>query len=291
MTTFSLVRGKVMRVTKLDGCGTRVLGPKNQVTSDGFTTAAMTSNTDTGEAITVVNAAGKTCINDTPAPRFTGFGVTITFCQVDPELYTLITGNPIVYAADGTTPVGFNVNSDVDLSASGFALELWSTVPSGACVGGSQAYGYFILPFVQGGTLGDWTIENGAVTFQVTGALTKDGNAWGVGTYNVVKNVSNLDSPLNVALSTKNHMHMEQTTTAPPAVTGAGALGVPATGATAGIPGTYTPANSYGPSTFATIGSLTASPATNWTAGQYIRLLDGTNAYWNGTAWVAGIHP
>jgi hypothetical protein len=66
------------------------------------------------------------------------------------------------------------------------------------------------------------------------------------------------------------------------------ALGIPATGATAGTPGSPTPANSYAPASFATIGSLTASPTTAWTSGQHIVLRDGSTAHWSGTAWVAG---
>jgi hypothetical protein len=281
-----------MRVTRLDGCGNKVLGPKNSVTSDGFTTAALAANTDEGETIDVTNAAGKQCILDEPAPRPTGFTVTLTFCQVDPELYTLVTGQPVVYAADGTTPVGVDVNSDVDLSTSGFALELWSSVPSNACVGGVQEYGYFLLPFLRGGSLGDVSIENAAITFTINNAVTKDGNNWGVGPYNVVKNVSGVDSPLNVALSTKNHLHLEKTATAPPAAAGAAQLGVPATTAVAGIPATFTPTNSYAPLNLAGAIALplVASPATNWTTGQYALMRDGSKINWNGTTWVAGVH-
>jgi hypothetical protein len=36
---------------------------------------------------------------------------------------------------------------------------------------------------------------------------------------------------------------------------------------------------------------VTASPATTWTAGQHVVLGDGTRAYWNGTAWTAGVAP
>lgn len=61
------------------------------------------------------------------------------------------------------------------------------------------------------------------------------------------------------------------------------------TGATAGTPGTFTPAGSSEPYSLADLAGVTASPATAWTTGQYIQLGDGTDAYWNGTAWVAGI--
>lgn len=287
--SFSLVRGRVARVTRLDGCGNRVLGPRSTVTTDGWTTIALTANTDTGEAISVTNAAGKVCISDTPAPKFTGYAVTVTFCQVDPDLYTLMSGQPVVLSDDGTETVGFQVNSDVDLDGSGFALEIWSSVPTASCgETGEQGYGYFLIPFLQGGVIGDFTVENAAITFTLSNAASKDGTPWGVGPYNVVKDSSNVSGPLNNAVPDTNHLHMELTTVAPPAAAGAVALGVPATTITAGIPATLTPSNSYAPSSFSTIGGVAKSPTSAWTAGQYVLLLDGTKAHWNGSAWVVG---
>lgn len=67
---------------------------------------------------------------------------------------------------------------------------------------------------------------------------------------------------------------------------------VPATGAIAGSPGSFTPAGCTIPPNFAAMsGSIVASPATAWTAGQYVVLGDASHAAWNGTAWavVAGI--
>src|SRR4029079_2952063 len=65
----------------------------------------------------------------------------------------------------------------------------------------------------------------------------------------------------------------------------------PATGATAGTPGTWTPPGSQAPASVATIGAVTASPATAWTAGQYVQTKTAGapgQAHWSGTAWVAG---
>lgn len=62
---------------------------------------------------------------------------------------------------------------------------------------------------------------------------------------------------------------------------------VPATGATAGTPGTFTPAGGH-VKNLAGLTGVTASPATAWTTGQYVVLDDLTNAHWSGTAWVAG---
>lgn len=288
---FSLVRGRVARVTKLDGCGNRVLGPDSTVTTDGFTTIALTAQTQEGEAISVTNAAGKVCVSDTPAPQFTGYQVSVTFCQVDPDLFTLMTGQPIVLSDDGTETVGFDMQSDVDLDGSGFALEVWSSVPTSNCgETGDQGFGYFLLPFLQGGVLGDFTIENAAITFTIQNAATKDGTPWGVGPYNVVKDSSDADGPLNVALTDTNHLHMELTTVTPPTAAGATALGVPATLITAGIPATLSPANSYAPASLANLISLapTKTPTTAWTTGQYVLLRDGSKAHWNSTTWITG---
>jgi hypothetical protein len=71
--------------------------------------------------------------------------------------------------------------------------------------------------------------------------------------------------------------------TAPPA----------ATGATAGTPGTWTPSPSTPPATVAALiaSSIVASPATAWTAGQYVQTQTagvGGRGHWDGAAWVAG---
>lgn len=71
----------------------------------------------------------------------------------------------------------------------------------------------------------------------------------------------------------------------------------PATGATAGTPGSWTPSGSHPPATVAdliagTPNAVTASPATAWTTGQYVQTATaGTpgQASWDGAAWVSGI--
>jgi hypothetical protein len=289
---FSLVRGRAMRVTRLDACGAKVLGPDSQVVSKGFISVGLTAQTEEGEAISVTNANGDICINDEPAPKFTGYDVEVQFCGVNPDLIHLMTNQPMV--TDSQTPsqgVGFRMNSDVDLSDSGFALELWSAVPAAACSDtGAASYGYFLVPFLKGGIIGDFTIENAAINFTLTGAKSKDGSAWGVGPYDVTLDDGNAASPLKDPINDHDHLHMELVQVPPPvAVCGAASLGVPATSATAGTPATLTPANSYPPATVGDAGSLTASPVTAWTAGQYVTLRDGSTAHWNGTAWVAGV--
>jgi hypothetical protein len=75
----------------------------------------------------------------------------------------------------------------------------------------------------------------------------------------------------------------------------ASGVGVIPTGATAGTPGTWTPANAAAADDIDDlqnhVPAITASPATAWTTGQRVVLGDGTEAHWSGTAWVAGRKP
>ena len=73
----------------------------------------------------------------------------------------------------------------------------------------------------------------------------------------------------------------------------------PATGATAGIPGSWTPAGAKPPASPAALSqgnpvTVVASPATAWTTGQYVQTatagLPG-RATWSGSAWVSGAAP
>ena len=66
------------------------------------------------------------------------------------------------------------------------------------------------------------------------------------------------------------------------------------TGATAGAPGTWTPAGSTPPASSSAATGIVASPTTAWTTGQYMQGSAAGAAgqmHWNGTAWVGGITP
>jgi len=70
---------------------------------------------------------------------------------------------------------------------------------------------------------------------------------------------------------------------------------VPSTGATAGIPGTWTPPGSTPPATVAALIAaappIAATPTAAWTTGQYVQTATtgvAGRAHWSGTAWIAG---
>lgn len=208
-----------MRVTQLDGCGKPVYGDSSVGVSDGFVSVAFTANTDEGDAIDVTNAAGKSCVHEVPCPTFQGYGVEITFCNVDPALFAILTGQEAVEDYAGLE-TGFRINSDISGCDSGFALEVWTGVPGVQCAddaaAGGTPSGYMLLPFVQGGIFGDFTVENDAISFSVTGAQTKTGSGWGVGPYDVVPGSGGVASKLANPIKTGDHLHIQYTDVNPP---------------------------------------------------------------------------
>lgn len=67
-----------------------------------------------------------------------------------------------------------------------------------------------------------------------------------------------------------------------------GGGGNPSTTATAGAPGTF---DGDTPADLTALDSITADPSTAWDTGDYVELGDGSDAYWDGTAWQAGEAP
>lgn len=214
------IRGRVARVTTVDSCGRPVLGEDSSIVTSGIISVAYTAVIDEGTEISVPNMAGDICIYDPAKPIHKGFTLEITFCQVDPELYARLTGQRVLFDAFGDI-VGFAVDTAVSVSDHAFALELWAGAQSNvACAEGAVGeFGYFVSPFIQAGTIGDFTLENAEVTFTITGAATKNGNAWGVGPYNVELTAASLPGPLVDAFTTTEHLQVKSVGVAPPAPT------------------------------------------------------------------------
>jgi hypothetical protein len=303
-SSFPLIRGRKMRVTRLDGCGNPLYGLGSQVVTEGFVSVAVTSQVTEAEPIEVTNAGGKVCARDPGSADWNGYALEITFCDVQPCLFEMLTGQPPVVDAQGSI-VGFKMNSGVDASAQAFALEVWAGVPGVACgsSGGGGSFGYILFPYVSSGVIGDFTIENAALNFVITGAQTKDGNSWGAGPYEVAPDAAGDPAVLPELLDDDDHLYVIWTPIAPPDVTdGCVELveppPIPLTGVTAGMPGSFQPANAVPPADLAALkadpvvgdaGSAMPGPA--WGGGEWVQLGDGSHAHWDGTMWVAGDAP
>jgi hypothetical protein len=215
----SFVRGRVIRATRLDECGNPVEGDDSVVVSKGWTSVAFTANTDEGEEISVPNAAGETCVREPAKPSFLGYSVEITFCQVDPDVFALLTGQRTIVDDNGDV-IGFTMDTAVSAGDVRFALEVWAGAPGGNACDNPNAqgsYGYFLLPLVQGGVVGDFTIENAEVTFTISGATTLDGNRWGTGLHPALLDNSGNAAMLADPLVPTDHMLGVITGLKPPA--------------------------------------------------------------------------
>lgn len=204
-----------MRVTRLDGnCCSPVEGECSTVVSESFISVTMTDNIEPPDEFKQKNAGGVYCYPPVRTlPLLNWIEAEIQFCQVDPEMFELITGSPIITDANGDA-VGFA--SDNDSYATGrFGLEVWTNLAGAqACIGGEQ-FGYLVLPCMKEGTFGDLTIENGTITFTVN-AVTSGFNDWGVGPYDVVLDGDGLPSPLLSAMPTNRQRQWMLTNLAPP---------------------------------------------------------------------------
>lgn len=222
------LRGKVARITKLDSCGTVVVGSKSQVVTDGFISVEGQIQLEDPQEYKVKNANDTFLYNSRGRPLIKWIDLTLNFGLVDPEAYNLITGAPIELN-DNTTPeaVGYRVRENTSTNTY-FALELWTDLDGQTCVGGVTQYGYMLLPFCKDAVVGNWTWQNDTITFPVQSARTEHGSNWGVGPYNVLNKLSapTGPSPLLSAITSLDHMLLQMTTLAPPSPT-CGAISVP----------------------------------------------------------------
>lgn len=294
--TFPVIGAHIMRGTLLDSCGVPAWGDKVQISSEGFVSIAVTANYDDGSEKTVTNAGGKKCVFVRAKSEFLNYSLDVTFCAVDPEFYSLATGQPVIYDPVTGDAIGYKTNRGVRPDDRSWGLESWSDAQgSTACAGEDGVpYGYSLWPFLAGARVGDYTLEDNAVTFTVSQAVTKDGTGWGHGPYNVVRDASGDPSPLLEALDVLDHDLRQYTTVPPPEETiGLVPLDDPdnpdADAATAGIPGSFDDGG-VRPYDLAALrlAAVTASPATAWTSGQYVILGDGSRAHWDSNSWEAG---
>lgn len=294
---FPIIGGETMRVTIEDRCGVPAWGDKTQIVSDGFVSVAVTANYDDGTEISVKNANGRRCVQRDARAELVNESLDVVFCAVDPDLYTAVTGYPkIIDPATGNT-IGFRVNSAVLPDDHRWGLEVWSDAQGTvACdEAGDVPYGYELWPMLSGGRLSDYTIEENAVTFGISGALTKKGSQWDRGPYEVTTDETGAPDVLQDPITADDHQHVQVTTVPPPEPTD-GLIPLddpdqpPATGASAGIPGTWSPAGAVRPYDLAELAAsaITATPTSAWTTGQHVILGDGSTAHWDGTDWVAG---
>lgn len=223
-TVWPSIHANIMRLTQVNACGVPIVGSgnKSQLVTDGIVKIGLSAEYEDGEDTTKKNGAGKICFQHKDPDELKYLSPEIEFCGIDPEAYSLITGQPIVLNADGDA-VGLRLGSGATDTA--FALEVWTDVPGVACETGKPLYGYWLIPFIGPGKLSDIELSVSAAEFTLS-SQTKPGTGWGVGPYDVVEALGddpqedpNVPSPLLEPLLKNQHIHFEATPIAPPAPT------------------------------------------------------------------------
>ncbi|MGH9248986.1 MAG: hypothetical protein ACRD0W_05660 [Acidimicrobiales bacterium] len=214
------LQGFSVRVTRLDECGEPDVGPCGFAVSDGYISATLAPNVEDGDEFKQKNAHGIFLANQRSRPLLNWVDVTIVFSKVDAELFSIVTGLPLVLNDAAPTPqaVGWGL-TEQHFATANFATELWMGNTEQEC-GEDEFpwYGYNLLPWVVEGAVTEVSpIENALISFTVAGRSRK-GTPWGVGPYDVVRlAATDAPSPLLASVPTDAHWWGPiQTQLAPP---------------------------------------------------------------------------
>jgi hypothetical protein len=182
MTTSILksIKGKVVRLTRLDECGAVIEGSCTTVVSECFISVTMSGEYEAGTEYVQKDAWGDLCINDKDPDILKRVNVSIQFAEINPDALDIITESSPVIVAGNT--IGSSFGSTPNETS--FALEVWTKRTGVDCNATTPEWGYFVLPYVRNGKIdGDITIENGALTFTVMGEAFGAPATWGTGPY------------------------------------------------------------------------------------------------------------
>jgi hypothetical protein len=161
------IKGKTVRLTRLDSCGDVVFGSCSSLVSDCFVSVTLSGEYEAGTEFVQKSAWGDLCINDQDPDILKRVNVTVEFAELNPDALDFMTAsNPVV---SGSDTIGSSWGTDPNETA--FALEVWTKRTGVDCNPVSPEWGYFVVPFVRNGKVdGDITIENGALTVSLMGA-------------------------------------------------------------------------------------------------------------------------
>lgn len=216
------------RHTLLDSCGSVVESDCSTIATSGIITVEQAGTYEDREEFFVKNGDGVFCVQETNAPILKWIQLTLTYCNVDPELVNFLTGQTVVLSdADEPVAIG-NVWRTNDAATVNFAFEAWNRVANQEDCD-VPLYVYGLWPWMVEGTMGDVTYSNGAANFQVI-ARTKVGSNWGTGPYSVYQSEATATlgnpGPLPLAVTSADH-RMSFTTFEPPPVGGCGCTALP----------------------------------------------------------------
>lgn len=305
------VRGVAIRVTRLNSDGSPAVGTDcDSYLTGGFINFKFTPEYSTGDEVEIKNAAGEVCVYYKLPDTLKDVTVGLELCDPDPILTALLVGGEILTttaSGDACTPPGAEAGetlavgyaaekTGVEANPYGVAIEVWAQAVTNGKSAPGCPFWHYLIPYVKFRLDGDRVVENGnlATVFAGTGG----GNAAFLSGPNM--NLDDVDPvPPNGAFDwdfptfTDRPFLYARDDLAPVGLRGCFANdGIALTGIVAGIPATLAPTNGNRPANLTALQALGALGNTShWLINQYVSLLDGNEAYWNGTAWTAGRAP
>lgn len=183
---FTLVKTRIVRLTRLDECGAPDFGLKSTLATQGFVKAENKWDIEDGAKSEQKNDWGDYCLQEEDDPIIKGGDVAIDFCNVDPDSYDFVSGARVIAAGVGGmagitagTSIGYALG--VNTVPGHFALEAW-TKTGGACADGTPLWVYSVYPHLKGGRPGDQSLDRGTTTFQQS-AKARPAAGWDAGPY------------------------------------------------------------------------------------------------------------
>lgn len=179
---YAMVRGSVLRVTKLNRFGDPS-DPVQYAVSKSVTKVTINEVVEAGS-----NEFIRTDDGEDPRLHFVQnteiirYGADIEFIRCDPGILSLVTNVPLTLNAAGDV-VGFDANTKLPVSS--FSLEVWSKLAGQRCPENQRKWGYTLFPFLKGGIMTGFTFSNGLVNFTIERAKTQRNARWGSGPFEI----------------------------------------------------------------------------------------------------------
>jgi len=287
-----LGRLKTAAIFPLDDCMRPVYGTGVGYVDDCFAAFSTSDNMDDGESFTRRCADGTILYQEEGEQSLTSVEVNLDL-NAEPAEEWMAQVGLVTPVLNGTETIGW---TRCTKSSANLLVVVWQEVlGADACEEGSTAGAWrlhmFPLRKARLTLEGDIGAEDGYI--RITGNTAPEVNV-GRGPIPLLTGTLPADPavfPSNDMLVC-HHTALTHGVAAPPDDCGVITTQAPlAQGATAGEPGTFTPAGFRAPASLTELQNATpaivASPTTAWTATQYVVLGDASQASWNGTAWVA----
>lgn len=177
------VQGTVLRLVKLDTCGTPVSGSDSAVVvTEGYISINAEPQYEDGDVFRTKKANGRLCVNQVGPNAYANSNIDINLCVVDPDAKVLLTGGRLLSTGSPVTGTGVaygynNVEAHV-------SVETWQPLSgAGRCdpVTGLQRYLYWAWMHTWNYKVNAFTIENGPLELSVSGMTEFPSPLWGRG--------------------------------------------------------------------------------------------------------------